>query len=151
MPPIGVPELAPSTLPIVAEVADPAGGRPSPALLLRSMLPSTPDATMSDDERPGQPLTPVQVDEPAEVIQQGAVRYPAALERAGIGGRVELEYVVDSLGQAESGSLRVIEGGHPAFEAAARAAVLESRNRPARAGGRPVRQLVRQRLSFQVN
>jgi TonB family protein len=72
------------------------------------------------------------------------------LEQAGITGRVVLEYVVDTTGRAEPGSLRTLVATYPAFEAAARATVLASRYRPARLGGRVVRQLVRQTLRFPV-
>jgi hypothetical protein len=40
-------------------------------------------------------LTAASVDDPVDVIDQPAPRYPAALEQAGIMGRVELEYVVE--------------------------------------------------------
>jgi TonB family protein len=124
-------------------------GRPA---LLPSLLPalraSRPGGVAPTSAATGEPLVAESVDQPVDVLEQHPPRYPAALERAGIAGRVELEYVVDTLGRAEPGSVRVIESGHPAFEAAARTAVLESRYRPAWLGGRPVRQLVRQRLSF---
>lgn len=51
------------------------------------------------------PATAASVDEPAETIEQPRVPYPPALAEAGIPGRVELEYVVDTLGCAEPGSL----------------------------------------------
>ena len=85
-----------------------------------------------------------------EVIQQPSLRYPPALAQAGITGRVELEYVVDTLGRAEPGSLHALTSTRPEFEAAARAAVLGSRYRPARLHGHAVRQLVRQILSFRA-
>jgi TonB family protein len=88
------------------------------------------------------------VDEPVEVVEQPVPRYPPVLAQAGIMGRVELEYVVDTLGRAEPGSLHALTSTRPEFEAAARAAVLDSRYRPARLHGRVVRQLVRQMLSF---
>ncbi|HET7240627.1 MAG TPA: TonB family protein [Gemmatimonadales bacterium] len=85
-----------------------------------------------------------------EVIEQPPPRYPPVMAQAGVTGRVELEYVVDTLGRAEPGSLRAVTSTHPEFEAAARAAVLGSRYRPARLRGQVVRQLVRQRLSFRT-
>lgn len=39
-----------------------------------------------------------EVDEPASIVRAGVLRYPAALEAAGIAGRVALEFVVDTLG-----------------------------------------------------
>jgi TonB family protein len=95
-------------------------------------------------------LTSASVDDPVGVVEQPSPRYPPALEQAGIMGRVELEYVVDTMGRAEPGSLRTLVTTHPAFEAAARVTVLASRYKPARLRGRLVRQLVRQTLRFRV-
>ena len=96
----------------------------------------------------GGPFTAAAVDDPVEVLEQPTPQYPSALAQARIPGRVELEYVVDTLGRAEPGSVRTIVSTHPAFEEAARASVLASRYRAARSGGRVVRQLVRQTLRF---
>jgi TonB family protein len=90
------------------------------------------------------------VDDPVRVMEQPPLRYPPTLAQAGITGRVELEYVVDTSGRAEPGSLRALASTRPEFEAAARAVVLGSRYRPARLHGQVVRQLVRQTLSFQL-
>ncbi len=96
------------------------------------------------------PLSVNAVDEPVSVIRQPAPEYPPALARAGIPGRVEVQYVVDTTGVVEPSSVRVLGSTHPAFEAAARASVTASRFRPARLHGRTVRQLVRQALTFRV-
>jgi protein TonB len=97
-----------------------------------------------------EPLNAAAVDDPVEVLEQPAPEYPSALSRAGITGRVELQYVVDTTGHAEAASLRALMSTHPEFEAAARASVLATRFRPARSRGRAVRQLVRQTLSFRL-
>jgi TonB family protein len=94
------------------------------------------------------PLDPAVVDDPVNVVHQPLPHYPPALARASIAGRVELEYVVDTMGKVESGSLRTLRSTHPEFEAAARASVLAARFEPARLRGRLVRQLVRQTLTF---
>jgi TonB family protein len=93
-------------------------------------------------------LTADAVDDPVAIVSQPLPRYPAALAAGGIAGRVVLEYVVDTAGRAEPASIRVLQSSHPAFAAAARSSVLGSRYRPARLRGNPVRQLVRQALSF---
>jgi periplasmic protein TonB len=97
-----------------------------------------------------EPLTAAAVDELVEVLEQPAPEYPSALSKAGVTGRVELEYVVDTTGHAEAASLRTLLSTHPAFEAAARGSVLATRYRPARLRGGVVRQLVRQTLSFRL-
>jgi protein TonB len=74
--------------------------------------------------------------------------YPERLRRAGIAGRVVVEAVIDTIGRAEPGSVRVIETHHPGFDAAARDYVLRAVFRPARVNGRPVRVLVRVPIEF---
>jgi TonB family protein len=86
--------------------------------------------------------------EPAVLLAQPQPEYPATLRSAGLAGVVLLEFVIDTIGKVEAGSIRVIEGSHPAFEAAARRAVLGARFRPARVGQHPVRQLSQQRIRF---
>ncbi len=138
VPLVGPPELptrAPSVSGLLAMGTDPGSALPT-------LLPA------GDDRKWGEPFEVQSVDEPVEIMHQPTPRFPPALAGAGIGGRVELEYVVDTAGRAEPGSLRTLASAHPAFEEAARASVLAARYRPARAGGRVVRQLVRQTLSF---
>lgn len=91
-----------------------------------------------------------EVEEPASVLAPGRLRYPPALEAAGLAGRVELEFVVDTTGRVEPSSIVVIASTAEAFVEAARSAVLDTRFRPARAHGIHVRQLVRQSLVFMV-
>jgi TonB family protein len=85
---------------------------------------------------------------PATVIFQPAPRYPRHLESLGLEGRVLVEFVIDTAGQVEPASVRILESSHPAFEAAARAAIGGSRFQPARLSGHPVRQLTRQSVRF---
>ena len=77
-------------------------------------------------------------------------RYPEMLRQAGVEGAVEVEFVVDTLGRAEPGSLRILRSDHELFAAAVRSALPAMRFLPAEAGGRRVRQLVRQPFSFAV-
>lgn len=86
--------------------------------------------------------------DPAELLSQPTPRYPAALQSAGVAGSVVLEFVIESSGRVERGSVRVVESSHPAFENAARVAVLGARFRPAHLVGRPVRQITQQRVRF---
>jgi TonB family protein len=98
-----------------------------------------------------QPLTEgSEIEEPARVLAPGRLRYPPGLEAAGLAGRVELQFVVDTAGRVERNSIVVLASSAPPFEVAARGAVLDTRFRPARAHGQHVRQLVRQSLVFVV-
>jgi TonB family protein len=85
---------------------------------------------------------------PATVVFQPAPRYPKHLETLGLEGRVRVEFVIDTAGQVEPASIRILESSHPAFEDAARAAMGGSRFRPARLSSHPVRQLTRQAVRF---
>ena len=86
--------------------------------------------------------------EPAAVLSQPMPQYPAALASAGVEGRVMVEFVIDTTGKAEPVSIRVIESTHPAFELAARKAIMGAIFRPAHLGAIPVRQLTRQSVRF---
>jgi protein TonB len=74
--------------------------------------------------------------------------YPDLLRRAGIGGQVVLEFVVDSLGAVVPNSVRIVRSTHPAFEKPARDAVRAWRFRPGRLDGEAVNALVRVPLNF---
>jgi TonB family protein len=86
--------------------------------------------------------------EPASVVSQPLPKYPATLAAVGIEGRVMVEFVIDTTGRIEPGSIHATESTHPAFEAAARETMQGSLFHPARLGSRPVRQLTRQSVRF---
>jgi periplasmic protein TonB len=77
-----------------------------------------------------------------------APQYPELLRAAGIEGRATIEFVVDTTGRADLGSIRVLSTDADAFVVSIRAALAATRYHPALVGGRPVRQLVRQAFSF---
>jgi protein TonB len=89
-------------------------------------------------ERPAMPLGPVRP------------RYPDALRDAGIGGRVVLRFVVDTLGRVEPATVETTSATDPRFGEAARRAIGGLRFRPAEAGGRRVRQLVELPFDFVI-
>lgn len=75
-------------------------------------------------------------------------RYPAALRNAGVQGRVVVQFVVDTLGRAELGTLQVLDGGHPLFVESIRAALASYRFSVGEAGGRAVRTRVQIPFDF---
>ncbi|MGH7663571.1 MAG: TonB family protein [Gemmatimonadaceae bacterium] len=75
-------------------------------------------------------------------------RYPDSLYQAGIDGLVVLEFVVDTQGRVETGTIGVVSSTHPLFSEAAVSVVHSAEYLPARRDGRLVRQLVRQPFSF---
>ena len=154
--PVSVPTLSlsaidPITIPIVGPItASSSAAIPGVQTVLG--LPGGPGAaavpTWLAGPGAGGAWTAAEVDDPVDILMPGRLVYPAVLERAGVTGRVVVEFVVDTLGRAEPRTLRVVSSSHPAFDQAARDAVLGTRFRPARARGLPVRQLARQQLSF---
>jgi protein TonB len=95
-------------------------------------------------------FTEAELDDPVQPITQPAPRYPPVLQSAGIAGSVDMQYIVDTTGHAERGSFKIIKSTHQAFEEPAREAIMKSVFKPARFRGRPVRQLVQQRMSFKI-
>jgi hypothetical protein len=91
-----------------------------------------------------------QVEEPARVAQ-GSVEplYPDSLWRAGVPGRVLAEFVVDTAGALEAGSLRIVSTTHPYFSRAVRSALEDGAFRSAVLGGKPVRQIVQLPFVFE--
>jgi len=90
------------------------------------------------------------VDERPEVLSGPILTYPELMRQAGIEGRVVVEVVIDSLGRAELGSLRIVESPQRAFEAPALSYVRRALFRPARVMGRSVRVLVRLPIDFRI-
>jgi TonB family protein len=76
------------------------------------------------------------------------VTYPALLNRARVGGRVDVLFVVDSAGRVDSTSFRVLKSPHDLFTAAAHDAVVRGRGVAGRIGDTPVRQQMRHTFLF---
>lgn len=87
---------------------------------------------------------------PAMILVQPRLVYPAALEAAGIGGRAELQFVIDTAGLIEDASVKVLLATHEAFANAAKQSIAEVRFAPATYGGHPVRQLSKLPFKFVV-
>lgn len=79
-------------------------------------------------------------------------QYPTMLREAGIEGKVQVEFVIDTTGHVERGSVKVVQSDNPQFN---RAAIEMYQNpqcvfRPGRVAGTAVRVLVRQPVSFAI-
>jgi protein TonB len=95
------------------------------------------------------PFEREQVERPAMALAGNAAPvYPEALRRAGLDGEVVVQFVVDTLGRAEPGTLQVLRTTHPSLADAVAAVLPRWRFVPAEAGGRRVRMLVRQPVAF---
>ena len=78
-----------------------------------------------------------------------AVLYPDSLYGSGISGRVLTEFVVDTAGVIERGTIGIVSSSHPAFSQAAMDALRTAGFRPAIRNGRPVRQVVQLPFIFE--
>ena len=94
--------------------------------------------------------TPEQVDRPAVVDPQHAVsvEYPAPLFASGVGGSVIAEFIVDTDGKVEEGSVGIVSSTDPLLSDAVRRAIEVATFRPAMLRGSAVKQVVQQPFSF---
>jgi protein TonB len=98
-----------------------------------------------------QPYFEFQVEKP--VVQapgSPTPRYPDMLRQAGVEGEVLAQFVVDTTGRAEAGSLKILKSSHDLFAQAVKNALPQMRFIPAEVGGRRVKQLVQQPFSFGI-
>jgi protein TonB len=91
-----------------------------------------------------------QVERAVQVTRATPPRYPEALKSVGVEGVVAMRFIVGADGRVEPGSISVIDSPHKLFSDAVRTALLNTRYRPAEAGGHSVRQLVEQSFSFRL-
>lgn len=87
---------------------------------------------------------------PAALVVEPRFARPRALLAAGIGGRVTIQFIVDTLGLVEEPSIEVLSTTHEAFATAVKEGIVEARFSPARYGEHAVRQLTRLPVSFVV-
>lgn len=96
--------------------------------------------------------TGVQVDTLAEPNPATFVpRYPPGLRARQVGGTVVVQFVVDTTGQVDMGSFKVLSSSDTAFTTSVRAAVARTDFYPALLDGRKVRQLYEQPFTFAVD
>lgn len=98
----------------------------------------------------GETFLQTEVDDPVRQINIPKPRFPPVLQQAGVSGFVDATYVVDTLGHAEASSWKVLKSSNQQFEAPAREAIMKGVFKPARIKGAPVRQLVSQKISFNI-
>jgi TonB family protein len=108
------------------------------------------EAACGDDPIAGQIYAEDHVDERPEVVSAPPLAYPPLLRQAGLQGRVTVQAVIDTLGHAEAGSVKVIERTSTGFDQSARDYVLHAVFRPAHVKGRAVRALVRVPVEYRI-
>lgn len=77
--------------------------------------------------------------------------FPPSLYAEGVHGLVIAEFVVDTAGKVEDGTIGIVSSTAPAFTEAVRVALESVSYTPALKAGRPVRQLVQQPFEFSVS
>ncbi len=78
-------------------------------------------------------------------------KFPPVMQSAGIDGKVVMQFVVNTDGRVEGGSLKVISSTHKAFESPAKEAIIGCPFKPGKSRGQPVRVLVQQQMSFKLS
>ena len=95
--------------------------------------------------------TELQVDTAAARYDGSAAPpYPPAMLEARKEGHVVIQYVIDSTGRADLGSITIMEATHPEFATSVKVTLPHMRFRPAKIGPRRVNQLVQQLFSFKI-
>jgi Gram-negative bacterial TonB protein C-terminal len=93
----------------------------------------------------------LQVDEIVQRYPSSAAPiYPKELLAIGAEGLVRTTYVVDTVGQVDTTTIKVMYSDGPRFTASVRTALGLARFRPAKRAGKYVRQLVEQKFRFKI-
>ena len=96
-------------------------------------------------------MTEFMVDSAVVRTEDGvAPLYPESMLRRRIEGSVIVQYVVDTLGIADTATFRVISATHPDFARAVKYTLPQMRFRPAMMANRLVPQLVQQPFAFKI-
>ena len=96
-------------------------------------------------------MTELQVDSAVVRYEDGAApSYPEAMLKRRIEGSVIVQYVVDTLGHADTSTFRVIAATHADFARAVKTTLPRMRFRPAIMANRLVPQLVQQPFAFKI-
>lgn len=105
-------------------------------------------ATRRDSSALAAPTTADAVDETPVLVSHPPIRYPLEMQALRVSATVLVEARLDAAGHVEPASVRVVTSPNHAFDAEARRVVAGSVYRPARRGGRAVRSLIRQAITF---
>jgi protein TonB len=101
---------------------------------------------------PGQTYFDFQVEKPAMALPGNpGPAYPDMLRSSGVEGEALMQFIVDTTGRAERGSIKVLKASHELFGAAVQSVLPRMRFLPAEVGGRKVRMLVQQSFAFSLN
>ena len=133
-------------------------GTAAATLSMTTVAPGLPDnPTIAADTTP----TPTKVENPYfefQVEKQATPipdsphpQYPDTLRSANVEGEVLIQFVVDTSGRVEPGTVKVLKSTHPLFTKSVKDALVTMRFSPAEIAGRKVRQLVQMPFVFSLN
>jgi TonB family protein len=77
-------------------------------------------------------------------------RYPESLKARNVEGEVLMQFVVDTMGRADTSSFKVLRSTHEAFTRAVLTVLPTMRFYPAEIAGRKVKQMVQQPFTFAI-
>lgn len=154
---VTLPPINPNAVPTISDVVAPPVAAPIKASSIGSGGSSRGSDAGSGGSKgglssgsSGEALSENQVDRAVVVTQKSDPRYPESLRSVGVEGTVVMRFIVGTNGRVEPGSIQVISSPHNLFSEAVKRALLNTRFRPAEAGGQKVRQLVEQPFSFKL-
>ena len=97
------------------------------------------DATVYSSSELDRPPALVSMELTASLLARS---YPPALQRAGITGTVQVQFIVDQMGKVEPTSIQIVSSTLPALSEAAKGIVSEIRFKPGQLNGQPVKSAV---------
>jgi TonB family protein len=88
------------------------------------------------------------VDEQPTLVTHPPIRYALEMQALRVGGTLIVESTLDTTGHVIPSSVKIVQSPNPMFDAEARRVVLAATYRPARQGGKAVRTVIRQPITF---
>ena len=88
------------------------------------------------------------VDEQPTLVTHPPIRYAREMQALRVGGTLIVEATLDTTGHVIPSSVKIVQSPNPMFDAEARRVVLAATYRPARQGGKAVRTVIRQPITF---
>jgi TonB family protein len=149
---------------VALATARPAASAPAPQIEQRAAatVPTAPAETAASAPAPARPRVDAsrvygggEVDQAPSLTNGSSFRsavnrtYPATLRSSGVWGNALVSFTVGTDGRVERSSISVEQASHPAFRAAAQAAISSARFNPARVDGQPVRATVSMPITWQ--
>lgn len=116
-----------------------------------ALLLVAPSASQAQVYSPNELTELPRIDSPAEAMRAIERSYPRNLKDAGVGGKVQLAFIVKADGTVDASSVRVMQSERDELATAATEAIAQIRFRPGKKDGSPVASQVVIPISYGVN